>query len=93
MPEQPILDASKSIIDVGVIGAVLILVLAAFAWTVRTWRADIEKLQGQLAAERAAHQQTKNDQISDLRNLARVAESVDEMRRTLMDLAVKGERA
>lgn len=93
MPEQTIVDASKSILDVGVIGAVLIIVLGAFTWAVRTWRSDMQKMEAALEKERSAHQQTKNDQIADLRNLARVAESVEEMRKTLMDLAVKGERA
>lgn len=93
VPDQTILDAGKSITDVGVVGGVLILTWLGLAWVVRTWRSDLEKRDAALAAERAAHQKTKDDQISDLRNLARVAESVEKMHETLINMAVRGERA
>ncbi|TFE98483.1 hypothetical protein B5M44_10670 [Shinella sumterensis] len=93
MPDQTILDAGKSITDVGVVGGVLILSWLALAWVVRTWRNDLDKRDALLAEERAAHQKTKDDQIADLRNLARVAEGVEKMHETLIAMAVRGEKA
>lgn len=44
LPDAAILDASKTIIDVGVIGAALILTICALIWTMRQWLAALKRI-------------------------------------------------
>jgi hypothetical protein len=69
MPEQAIANATQSIVDVGVIGAVCILLMGALVWTVRTWRKEVKD-------ERDAHQVTRNAHLADVRDMAKLSESI-----------------
>jgi hypothetical protein len=82
--------ASKVLFDSGVIGAVLVIVLAAFAWTVKTWRSDVAKLEQKLEAERLKREDLITAQTNELRNMAKVSDSVDELRDAIMRFALAG---
>lgn len=65
MPDAVILDASKTIIDASVIGSILILTLAAFAWTVRQWMKSTRELYDE-----------KDARIEEAKEYAKLAESM-----------------
>lgn len=65
MPDGAILEASKTIIDASVIGAVLILSLAGWAWTVRQWMKTTRELYDE-----------KDARLRDTKEYATLAESV-----------------
>lgn len=60
-----------------VLGSVLLLVIIAFALSVKMFRQDLKELQERLEREQAAHQKTREEQIADIRNMAHVAASVE----------------
>jgi hypothetical protein len=76
-------------ISASTIGALLVIVLIAFYYAVRMFRDDIKHLQDELKSEREAHQKTREAQIDDLRNMARLADAIDEMRDRIVDSAFR----
>lgn len=54
MPDDSILNASRQLIDTGVLGAVLILVIAALIWVTRQWL----NTQKELSAAKQEHLET-----------------------------------
>lgn len=75
MLEEAFKGAAQNL-NSSVLGSVLILVLVAFAVTVKLLRQDIKDLQAEVKAEREAHQATRESQLEDIRNLNNVATSI-----------------
>lgn len=71
------------------IGALLIIVLIAFYYAVRMFREDIKQIQDELRTEREAHQKTREAQLNDLRDMARLADAINEMRDRIVDKAFR----
>ena len=69
MPEALIGEAGRSILDVGVIGAVCLLLIAAIVWHVRISRADLK-------AEREAHKATLDAYLKSIKEYASIGESI-----------------
>jgi len=65
MPDDALLGASQKILDVGVIGAVCILLLLGIAYAVRRYNAEQE-----------AHQKTRDAWLADVKEYANIGESV-----------------
>lgn len=65
MPDATIIDASKQIIDFGIIGSVLILVIAAASWVVRQWMKTLRELYAE-----------KDARLRDAKEHASLAESM-----------------
>lgn len=84
MLEDAIGAAAKSLTST-TLGAVLFLALVGWYFTARALRQDIREVQDELKRERDAHQKTREEQITDLRNLGNVAIAVDRMRDALID--------
>lgn len=85
MVEDSIGTAIKGLTDADpVLGAVIILLLIAFAVMWRFLNSIIRELKADLAAERADHKETKKAQIEDIRNMAHVAGSVDALRDAIL---------
>ncbi|MCB5201737.1 hypothetical protein LH464_04490 [Neorhizobium sp. T786] len=82
MPDTAILEAGRAIINVDpVLGGFLVLVLAALAWVVKTWRADVASLNARIIEEIAKREALVNAQIAELRTSGKIVDSVDDMRR------------
>jgi hypothetical protein len=75
MPDAQLTEASKSILDVGVIGAICLLLIAALIIRERMWRADMK-------AERDAHQETREEHLADVKHFAMIGESVRDQMKT-----------
>lgn len=86
MPEDIVSGAGKSILDVGVIGAVCILLIVALAWVVRTWRLDVAAVRQELQDERKAHLETREAWLEDVKEYAAIGESVRDQMRALITL-------
>lgn len=97
MPNETIVGAGKSLLDVGVVGAFAVLLICALVWVVRQWRIDvkearqrgddaIEKLNKRLLEEQESHQRTRDIYNSELKNSIRLASAMDEMSRQLETL-------
>lgn len=85
MVEDNITTAIKGFTDADpVLGGVIILLLGALIWQNRFFLGIINELKADLVSERADHQKTRLSQVDDLRNHARLAESVDALRDTLV---------
>lgn len=69
MNESIVTGASNAIIETGPMGAVLILVIIAFAWAVHKWREDVKE-------ERASHQATREKHLEDVRLIIPLIESL-----------------
>lgn len=69
LPDDAILDASKKLIDFGVIGAVCIMLIAALAWLGITYRTDMRRKDEENQRIREAH-------LADVKNYATIGESV-----------------
>lgn len=65
MPDATVVEAGRSILDVGVIGAVCIFLMAALAWTVKQWM-----------NERIGHMATKDARLEDAKEFAAVGETM-----------------
>lgn len=63
-------------------------------WVVKTWREEVRELKAEaekalaekdkeLRDEREAHERTRVAHLTELRNMMKLADSVDEMRKTL----------
>jgi len=65
VPDDAFLGASQKILDVGVIGAVCILLMIALAYIVRRYNAEQE-----------AHQKTRDSWLADVKEYANIGESV-----------------
>ncbi len=76
MPDATIVEASKSFLDFGVIGALCIILMGVIVYQARTHKAEMTE-------EREAHQKTRENQLADLRNYATIGESVRDQMKTL----------
>lgn len=76
MLEEAFKGAAQNL-NSSVLGSVLILVIVAFAITVKLLRQDIKDLQEEVKLERQAHQETRESQLEDIRNLNNVATSLN----------------
>lgn len=75
MPDAQLTEATKSILDVGVIGGICILLIAALIIRERMWRADMK-------AEREDHQKTREAHLTDVKHFALIGESVRDQMKT-----------
>lgn len=87
MIEDAITNAFKNLNNT-LLGSLLIILMIAYYFTVRFLRQDLKEVQEELRREREAHQKTRDEQLTDLRNLAHVAKAVDEMRTALVDYSL-----
>lgn len=94
MPNENIVGAGKSLLDVGVVGAFAVLLICALVWVVKQWRKDVadaqargdaalERLNKRLAEEQESHQRTRDVYNSELKNSTRLASAMDDMSRQL----------
>lgn len=94
MPNETVVGAGKSLLDVGTVGAFSVLLICALVWVVRQWRIDvkeaqargdaaIDKLNQRLLEEQESHQRTRDIYNSELKNSTRLAAAMDEMSRQL----------
>ena len=91
MLEESFLGAAKTLSATSV-GAVLIIVLVAFFFTVRALRQDLKDKNAELREERISHQATRDAQITDLRNMGRLAEAIDSMSERFIDVSIGRKR-
>lgn len=75
----------------GPLGTFCLALIGAVIWLVKTWRADMARLSAEaavalkaksdeLAKEQEAHQRTRDAHMAELRNMMKMADSIDEMR-------------
>lgn len=84
MLEDAIANAAKSLSST-LLGSLLLLLIVAYILTIRVLRQDIREIQDELRRERDAHQKTREEQITDLRNLGNVTEAVNKMRDAIVE--------
>lgn len=78
MPDAIVTEASRSLIKADpVLGALCILLIAALVLRERMWRADYK-------AERDAHRETLKKQLEDVKEFARIGESVRDQMKTMV---------
>lgn len=65
MPEESMMGAAQKILDVGVIGAALILVLGALAWVTKQWLSEMK-----------AKDEVQEARLADTKEHARIAEDL-----------------
>lgn len=65
MPDGALVEASKQLIDVGMVGTMLVFVLAAFAWVVRQWMKTLQELYAE-----------KDARLRDVKETAALSESL-----------------
>lgn len=69
MPDEVITEAGRRVIDVGVIGAVCVLLIAALSFMIYIYRKDTH-------AEREAHEVTRKEYLNDVKLFAQAGESM-----------------
>lgn len=92
MLEDAFADAAKNL-NSTTLGSVLILVLITFFFTVRALRQDIKEKNEELKTERLDHQKTRDEQKADLRDMARLASAIDEMKDKFVETSLRRDRA
>lgn len=85
MPADIVTDASKSILDVGVVGAICLLLMIVLVFRERWWQSREQKVTdtftAELKTERAAHDKTRETLLAEVRsNGEATAEFHTEMR-------------
>lgn len=75
MPDATVTEATKSILDVGVVGAICILLMVVLVWREKIYRSDLKD-------EREAHQETREKHLEDVKHFAMIGESVRDQMKT-----------
>ncbi len=84
---------SAKVLNTTTVGAMLVIVLIAFYFTVRTLRSDIKELQDQWKQEREDHQKTRDARITDLQSIAHLTKSIENLNDKLVEIALGRMRA
>jgi len=84
---------SAKVLNTTTVGAMLIIVLIAFYFTVRTLRGDIKELQAQWKQEREDHQKTRDARFEDLQSIAHLTKSIESLNDKLVEIALGRMRA
>lgn len=87
-------DAAKeafSNLNQTLLGTMLFLSWFVFGITIRWLNIFIKELKEELRVEREAHKKTVDTQITDIRNLANVATSVDNLR-PLIEMMIRNQK-
>lgn len=78
MPDPVVTEAARSFIKADpVLGALCILLIAALVFRERMWRADMK-------TERDAHDITRQKHLADVKDFARIGESMRDQMKTLV---------
>ena len=76
MPDGIITEAGRSFLDVGITGALCVILAAVIVYLTRTHRTELHK-------EREDHQRTREAQLEDIRAFAKLGESIREQQNAL----------